>query len=526
MASAHNGLMSLHVLQRLRQRLPQRLRIVHQLALLLLAAVVVALTLVGGVVAWNLRSGFGEYLHARDDVQLDRFVKLLELRSAPDPSMDWLRGNREAMQRLVDEFASVEGLERPPPRRPLHWDDRGDGLAPPAPPPRNDRPPSLGNIPGRIQIFDPQGQWLAGRPQPNTQSSVSRAVIVRGQEVARVRLTREREPQGVDARFLQRQFGVLWLAIGTTLVISLLLAWWAARYWTRPLRALQQATRRMAQGELGFQIPALAHQGTQEFADLMGDVNRMSQALAALEAARRVWIAQISHELRTPLAVLRGEMESIEDGARQPTPAVLANLRDEVMQLIRLVNDLHTLSMADLGQLHCVFVPGDADVVLRRIADRFVARAAQHGLSLELVPGAAIPACWDFGRIEQLLTNLLENSLRYTHAPGRIMLDWTQTGQALQQTLTLRIEDTAPGVSSAQLPQLFEPLFRADAARGRQAGLVNSSAGGAGSGLGLSIAKAIVLAHQGQISATHSGVGGLCVTVVLPLLPAGASPRR
>jgi two-component system sensor histidine kinase BaeS len=182
--------------------------------------------------------------------------------------------------------------------------------------------------------------------------------------------------------------------------------------------------------------------------------------------------------------------------------------------------------MADLGQLHCVFVPGDADVVLRRIADRFVARAAQHGLSLELVPGAAIPACWDFGRIEQLLTNLLENSLRYTHAPGRIMLDWTQTGQALQQTLTLRIEDTAPGVSSAQLPQLFEPLFRADAARGRQAGLVNSSAGGAGSGLGLSIAKAIVLAHQGQISATHSGVGGLCVTVVLPLLPAGASPRR
>lgn len=539
-------------------RLPVRLKIVHQLSLLLLAAVVLALAGVGGVVAWNLRSGFSDYLRARDDVQLDRFVQLLELRSAPDPSMGWLRGSREAMQLLVAEFASVEGLARPVPRGPREargpraGEDRPEGRPPrPYPPPPRPlrgaspdetsavHPPSeapspplpplpaplnpnapqpAGGVAGRIQIFDAQGQWLAGRAQPRGAASVSRAVIVRGQQVATVTLTQEHEPEGVDARFLQRQYGGLGLAMAVTLLLSLLLAWWAARRWSRPLRDLQQATQRMARGELGFQIPApQAGHGSLEIAGLVDDVNHMSQALATLESARRVWIAQLSHELRTPLAVLQGEIESIEDGARLPTPAVMASLRDEVLQLVRLVNDLHTLSMADLGQLPCEFVPGDAHALLRRVAQRFEPRAVQHGLVLETESGAqAMPplkVCWDFGRIEQLLTNLLENSLRYTTPPGRVVLRWQATSadpMVSGPCLLLTLEDTAPSVTAAQLPHLFEPLFRADVARGR---------GHGGSGLGLSIAQAIVKAHHGRISAYPSALGGLRVQVHLPLQP-------
>jgi two-component system sensor histidine kinase BaeS len=510
-----------------------RLKIVHQLSLLLLAAVVLAMVGVGGVVAWNLRSGFAEYRLARDDVQLDRFVQLLELRSAPDPSMQWLRGSREAMELLVDEFASVEGLARPVPRGSSRG-GRNDAIQPDEgrpprpfsrplpqqPPPPPHRPPPPGSIAGRIQILDAQGQWLAGREQPRGAPVVSRLVFVRGQQVASVILTQEHELQGVDTRFLQRQYGVLgWTMVGT-LLLSLLLAWWVARRWSRPLRDLQQATQRMARGELGFQIPAsLAGQGSQEIAGLVDDVNHMSQALATLESARRVWIAQLSHELRTPLAVLQGEIESIEDGARQPTPAVMASLRDEVLQLVRLVNDLHTLSMADLGQLPCEFVEGDAQALLRRVAQRFEPRAVQRGLVLEFdgVPETqTMPpsmACWDFGRIEQLLTNLLENSLRYTTPPGRVVLRWQTVladPLALGPCLLLTLEDTAPSVAPQQLQHLFEPLFRADVARGRGQG---------GSGLGLSIAQAIVKAHQGRISASVSALGGLRIQVYLPLQP-------
>ena len=89
-----------------------RLRIAHQLSLLLTAAVVLAVLAVGGLSLWNLRSGFGEYLRLRDDEQLTRFVQLLERRAAADPSMNWLRGNREAQRDLMDEL-----MGRPPQRR-------------------------------------------------------------------------------------------------------------------------------------------------------------------------------------------------------------------------------------------------------------------------------------------------------------------------------------------------------------------------------------------------------------------------
>lgn len=496
----------------------QRLKIVQQLSLLLVGAVMVAVLGVGGVVAWNLRSGFSDYLRARDEAQLDRFMRLVEQRAEADPSMAWLRGSREAMQRLMADFDRSEGFERParggrPP--PPGWPDGAHGPDFP-PPPRPERSLPGNGIAGRVQIFDMSGQWLAGREQPRGASFMQRAVKVRGVEVAVIKLTQEREPQGVDARFLQRQYGGLAVALAVTLALSFLLAWWAARRWIRPLQELRRAARRMADGELGFQMSTLQPgQGSHEIVGLIEDVNSMSTALATLESTRRIWIASISHELRTPLAVLRGEIESIEDGARQPTAEVMANLREEVMQLTRLVNDMHTLSMAEMGELRYDFVPGDANLVLRRVVMRFEARAAQRGLRLKLLPPVedVLPVTWDFGRIEQLLTNVLENSLRYTTPPGRVIVAWQREGECV----VLAVEDSAPGVSAAQLPLLFEPLFRADAARGRRARAVaRASQDGGGSGLGLSIAQAIVKAHRGHITAGTSTLGGLVVQVRLP----------
>lgn len=476
-------------------RLP-RLKIAHQLSLLISAAVVLAVVVVGGLSFLNLRSGFKDYLQSRDDEQLMRLVALIEQRAATDPQLQWLRDDPEPMRALMDEFNGR------PPRRNERAPAPGFGR-----PPHEGPPPPRGTLGERTLIRDLQGQRLTGRPQPPNVRKTTRAIKVNGQEVGFVDLVAEPEPEGVDARFLQRQTNrLIWATLGS-IALAVLAAWWMAGRWSRPLLALQRASRDIARGK---RPRPLQPTGAREIAQLMEDINTMTAELARLEEARRSWIAQISHELRTPLSVLRGELEAIEDGARAPTPQVLSGLRDEVLQLNRLVDDLHTLSVADMGGMHCELTEGDAHAWLWRVAQRFAAPAKKKGLTLLLPPQKAlhIPVRWDFGRIEQLLTNLLTNSLRYTHAPGTILVNW----QCDARHLILTVDDSEPGVSPADLRELFEPLFRGD--RARQRGDQH------GSGLGLSIARSIAQAHQGTITASASERGGLQLCVRLPMRPA------
>ena len=505
-----------------------QLRIAHQLSLLLAAAVVLAVALVGGLSLWNLRSGFVDYMRLRDEEQLTRFVQLVERRAVADPSMAWLQGDRQALRELVDEFYDLGARDGPPLRRPPpEREPPGWSTMPPPPPPppregpgrgRRPLPPGGpgGSLGERIVVRDAQGEWLAGRPQPLDARRLVRAVVVSGADVASVELSIEAVPDGLDARFLQRQYtGLFWAAL-TTIALAVLAAWWVAGRWSRPLRQLQQATHRIARGEPGVQLDVAAvGRGAVEIDELLADVNAMVLSLGAMEASRRHWIAQISHELRTPLSVLRGEMESIEDGARAPTPGVMASLREEVAQLTRLVDDLHMLSMADINQLSCSFAAGDVSEALARMTRRFETRATQLGLSLLFKAGApALVAHWDWGRIEQLLSNLLENSLRYTNAPGQIQVHW----RLQQEMVLLTVEDSAPGVAAEHLHRLFEPLFRLDTARTRT--------GQHGSGLGLSIVRAIVQAHQGKVQAKPSPLAGLTIEVALPLQPQTAERKQ
>jgi two-component system sensor histidine kinase BaeS len=476
-----------------------RLRIATQLSILITATVVLAVAVVGGLSVLNLREGFRDYLQVRDDEQLSRLVALIEQRSEDDPTLGWLRDNPDPMRLLMDAFNGR------PPRGPRPVQGERERPSPP-PHPGGGR----NNFGDRLLIKDLQGQALAGREAPPQVKRTVRAIKVQGKEVAFLELGAEPALAGVDARFLQYQYQRLaWAALGTVLV-AMLAAWAMAARWSGPLRTLQRATRDIARGR---NAKPLVPTGALEIAQLMEDVNSMTTALARLEATRREWIAQISHELRTPLSVLRGEMEAIEDGARQASPQVMASLREEVLQLNRLVDDLHTLSVADLGGMRCHFSEGEVHGHLLRVAERFASKAQQQGLVL-LLPDVVAPqvvAHWDWGRIEQMLGNLLTNSLRYTDAPGSIAVDWKCDGRLL----TLTVDDSAPTVTPADMKVLFEPLFRAD--RARQRGQEH------GSGLGLSIVRSIVKAHQGTVSAGPSPRGGLQLVVHLPLDAKGSS---
>jgi two-component system sensor histidine kinase BaeS len=318
-----------------------------------------------------------------------------------------------------------------------------------------------------------------------------------------------RIPDAVEAAFLRRQYLGIAVLAGALLAVGLFAARWLAERWVRPLLDIEDAAASIARGEFATR---LATTRPDEIGDLIRNINAMAVGLEHLEGARRRWIAEIAHELRTPLTVLRGEIEALAEGVRPLSQQAAVSLREEVSRLSALVDDLHLLAMADLNALPCYFEECDAVQLTRRVHQRFERRANALGLSLETATPAeaALPVYWDARRMEQVLSNLLENSLCYTDAPGRIRL----TLQRQPEWVCLLVEDSKPGVPAEVLGRLFDPLYRSDAARLRHRG---------GSGLGLAICAALVRAHAGQITAAASELGGLSIRVDMPV---SADPRR
>ena len=332
-----------------------------------------------------------------------------------------------------------------------------------------------------------------------------RPIKVRGETVALARLrAAARAPEADELRFLRSQTLGLVAVAGLLLLLALATAWWLARQWVRPLVAVQDATARIARGEFALRLPE--NRGD-EIGAVLRNVNAMAQGLQKLEGARRRWMANMSHELRTPLTVLRGEIEALADGVRPLGQAAVASLREEVMRLSGLVDDLHLLAMADLQVLPCRFAEVDALALLDGLILKHEPAAAKAGLTLAWSQrsAGAVTVRWDEARIGQLLLNLLHNSLRYTDAPGRVALSLRPQGDSLR----ISVADSAPGLAAGDLERVFEPLFRADNARSQHNG---------GSGLGLAICVALARSHGGRISAGPSALGGLQIEVDLPLI--------
>lgn len=478
-----------------------RLRLVHTLSLTLLAFTGVAVLALGGLTAWHLRNGFGEYLAARDVQHFERLVGLLEARLSREGGTSELMAGRVDMRALLEELnPRPEG----PPALP------GLPGKPPPPPGRH-----ADAFPNRVQVLAPNGTVLLGPPQINRMDTgplVERPVHANGQVVALARMRPAPMVRtGAEARFLSDQYALMAAGGLGLIVLALLTATALARRWARTLVAVQDATQRLAQGELTVRLadgPTLAGR-SDEIGDVVRNVNRMAEGLQRLEGARRRWLADISHELRTPLTVLHGDIEALHDGVRPLRAEAIAVLREEVLRLNRLVDDLHLLAISDLQALPCQMSNDDAVEMVQHLYSRHEGRARAAGLSLHLqLPddAQALSVRWDAGRIEQLLANLLENSLRYTQAPGQVKVLLQRASNGVRVV----VEDSAPGVTAEQLSQLFEPLYRGDAAR---------SGGSGGSGLGLAICQAIAKAHGGQLTASASALGGLRMTLDLPQPP-------
>ena len=293
---------------------------------------------------------------------------------------------------------------------------------------------------------------------------------------------------------------ILWagaLASFVAIVLGLLLT----RAVVKPIRTVRDATQRVAAGDLSHRVPVTSDD---EIGDLARQFNEMAASLERDEQLRRKMMADISHELRTPLAVMRGQVEAVQDGVFDPSLENIAPIHDQVLLLGRLVDDLRDLALAEAGRLRLERAEVRLGRLIGRVVDAFRSRAQGRRLSLLAeIPDVLPPIEADAQRLEQVVGNLLDNALRYTEPGGAIKVSaWSDPDWVI-----FAVEDNGAGIPPEDLPYIFDRFYRVDEARSGAQG---------GSGLGLSIAKQLVEAHGGNISAEGEIGKGSTFTVRLP----------
>ncbi|MFN3392365.1 MAG: sensor histidine kinase [Meiothermus ruber] len=307
----------------------------------------------------------------------------------------------------------------------------------------------------------------------------------------------------LEARLQQNLLIAGLIATGLGVLVALVFA----RRMARPIEAISAAASSLAQGKLSVRIPA--PRGEDEIARLARNFNRMAEALEKLEAERRAMIADIAHELRTPLTVMQGRLEAIQDGVVPLEMGEIDRLHQQARLLSRLVEDLRTLSLADAGRLNLALQPLNLAELARRMAAAFGAALEAKQVALELrLPEGPVPVRADPDRLAQVIGNLLTNALEHTPAGGRIALEVAKDTTHAH----LRVLDSGPGIPAEALNKVFDRFYRAEASRSRATG---------GSGLGLSIVKALVELHKGTVAAHNRPEGGALFEVRLPLHQAG-----
>ena len=476
--------------------------------LAILAANGLLLVVVYFSASWIFNTSFRDYLDQSEADRLQPLVQELALRYQQQGNWRWVRdrGNRdwpELMQRYVRPQAGP-GRDRPLPpgggrkaERPPREVSPGVSPGPSAGPFGIQRKLMLRNANQRLVIGNPRNEpdayWIA--------IESNNTVVGHLGFVRRINIGGD-----LDRLFAEQVEKYLtWLLLGMLLITGLVAIPLAAGL-VRPIERLRFAVRELASGNFDL---SLDRHGNDEIGDLQLDFNRLAQTMRENLQARQRWIADISHELRTPVAVLQGELEAILDGVRDMDAAGMQSLHQEVLRLSRLVNDLHDLSLSDLGAMTYQNREIDLHALLRSVVEQQSLLHAADDISFEFTAVAEPMMIFaDEQRLQQLFNNLANNSRFYSARPGKVQVSLTRSLARSGANACVEWSDSAPGVGDLELKQLFDRLYRVDASRARNSG---------GSGLGLSICKNIVEATQGSIGAGHSALGGVSIRITLPL---------
>lgn len=305
----------------------------------------------------------------------------------------------------------------------------------------------------------------------------------------------EDESKGEIAR---RLIDFMMLSLGVGLAGGVVIA----RVISRPISNLSKAAHQIGQGDLSARVPV---SGSLELQDMAKTFNFMAQELQNEASLRNNLMADVSHELRTPLTVLEGNLRAVLDHVYSLDEAEIANLYGQTHHLIRLVNDLRELALAETNQLNLEKQTTDLNALITETLQALEPLASEKGIQLKAQMSNSISIFVDSFRIRQVLFNLLSNALRHTSAGGLILINSYRSGE----NVYLEFVDTGEGLALDQLKSVFNRFYRGDKSRSRDTG---------GTGLGLAITKAIIEAHGGSIEVFSAGKGlGCTFSIILPV---------
>lgn len=315
-------------------------------------------------------------------------------------------------------------------------------------------------------------------------------------------MLRADEAAQVDDAMTRSLNQALALAAGVAIVIGGAASILLSRELAGRTRRLAEASTRIAAGDYAQRVP---EDGPPELAEMAASFNAMAGSLASVEQRRRELIGDVAHELRSPVAVLRGYVEGLSDGVFEPGEPVWSRLAEETGRISRLVDELGELSRAESGRLELDLATLDAGAVVHEVAARLAERFERKEVSLDAVPPPSpLFVTADAERLGQVLTNLLTNALNYTEPGGSVSAAVRPDGRSV----AFVVRDTGIGIAPEHLPHVFERFYRVDPSRSRASG---------GSGIGLTIARALAEAMHGSLEAHSEGPGqGSTFTLRLP----------
>jgi two-component system OmpR family sensor kinase/two-component system sensor histidine kinase BaeS len=287
------------------------------------------------------------------------------------------------------------------------------------------------------------------------------------------------------------------ILIGLLALLILAMIGRAIRRAAAPVGDLIEASGRVEAGDFSTRVP---ESGPREVRTLTRAFNAMSARLEETEQQRRSALADVSHELRTPLTVIQGNLEALLDGVYPADAEHLQPILEETRVLERLIDDLRTLTLAEAGSLVLHREPTDLVALLNEVAAAYRSQAERAGIALTVDVADDVPTLEiDPARIREVVSNLLTNALRHTPRDGKVELSARLAGEQVEVT----VHDTGSGIPPDQIEKIFDRFYR--------------SPDSPGSGLGLPIARSLVEAHGGTVTATSGTGDGTRVRFRLPL---------
>jgi signal transduction histidine kinase len=314
---------------------------------------------------------------------------------------------------------------------------------------------------------------------------------------------------GVAATFEASRWKARLIAAGIAALLALVVSLAVARAITGPLELMLEAIRARGSGARSVRIKKV--RGVGVVRELLESFNQSTNALDEQDRLQRNLVADVAHELRTPVAILQASHEAMLDGVTDPTPQRLGSMRDEVLRLARMVEDLQRLAAAEAAAMQLTLAPHDLAAIAAAAADSLRGAYAAAGVDLvQRLPEIHI-AC-DTGRMREVVSNLLTNALKFTPPEGRVRLE---TGSGGDELAMLRISDTGIGIPPDELPHVTERFFRGH----------RSTKMAGGSGIGLTIVAELVRAQGGELKITSKPDQGTQVTLTFPAVDAAETRR-